>query len=101
MVLPAFPADTLAGVDPLDIMTHNKVLEKVRQMAADTFSAPLSSIAAETSPEQVANWDSVQHLNLVMALEGEFGVQFAPEDFDQMGNVGKIAELVAAKLDFE
>jgi len=79
-------------------MTKNTVFEKVRQMAADTFSAPLSSIAAETSPEQIASWDSVQHLNLVMTLEGEFDIQFAPEDFDGMGNVGKIAELVAAKL---
>lgn len=82
-------------------MTNNTVLARVRQLAADTFSASLSSIAADTSPEQIASWDSVQHLNLVMALEGEFGVQFSPEDFDRMGNVGKIAELIATKLDSE
>lgn len=101
MVVPTFPADRLAGVDPVDTMTKQTVFEKVRQITADTFSASLSSIAAETSPEQIASWDSVQHLNLVMALEGEFSVQFAPEDFDRMGNVGKIADLVAAKLGSE
>lgn len=98
MVVPPFRTDCLAGVDPVDTMTNNTVLEKVRQMAADTFAAPLSSIAADTTPEQIASWDSVQHLNLVMTLEGEFGIQFAPEDFDRMSSVGKIADLVAAKL---
>jgi acyl carrier protein len=45
----------------------------------------------------VESWDSVQHLNLVLALEEQFGIQFEPEEMDAMKNIGAIAGLVARK----
>ena len=72
-------------------------LDKVRQIASDVLGAPLNRIDATTGPEQIESWDSVQHLNIVMALEEECGVQFSPEDFDEMKNIGAIAALVDSK----
>ncbi len=74
-----------------------QTLQQVRRIAADIFSVPAGSITAASSPEQIESWDSVQHLSLVMALEEEFGVQFSPEDFDRMKNIGTIATLVDSK----
>lgn len=71
-------------------------LSSVLQIAADVFSVPASSLSAESSPESVEAWDSVQHLNLVMALEEKFGLQFDPEAYDGMKSLGHIAELVDA-----
>jgi len=45
----------------------------------------------------VENWDSVQNLNLVLALEEEYGVQFAPEDLDQVKTLGSLARIVNAR----
>jgi acyl carrier protein len=39
----------------------------------------------------------VQHLNLVMALEEEYGFQFSPEEMDQARTVGDFAQLVSAR----
>lgn len=72
-------------------------LPSVIQIAADVFAVPASSLSAESSPESVAAWDSVQHLNLVMALEEKFGLQFDPEDYDGMKSLGHIAGLVDAR----
>lgn len=36
----------------------------------------------------------MQHLNLVLAVEEKFGVQFEPEDIEQMNSIGAIASLV-------
>ena len=74
-------------------MTAN-VLEQVRNLASDIFGIPADKITAESSPETIESWDSVQHLNLVLALEERFGVQLEPEDIEQMKNIGAIATLV-------
>ena len=50
--------------------------EKARLILANVLSVPAQEITDEASPDTVESWDSVAHMNLVMALEEEFGVQF-------------------------
>jgi len=45
----------------------------------------------------VDTWDSVHHLNLVLALEQSFGFELSPEEMDQMKTIGQIAGIVEAK----
>jgi len=45
----------------------------------------------------VESWDSVKHLNLMLALEEEYGFQFLPEEMDEAKSVAHLARLVAAK----
>ena len=68
--------------------------EQVRNVASDIFRIPANKITAESSPETIENWDSLQHLNLVLAIEEKFGVQLDPEDIEQMKNIGAVAALV-------
>lgn len=68
--------------------------ERVRSVASDIFGIPADKITAESSPESIENWDSMQHLNLVLAIEEKFGVQFDPEDIEEMKNIGAVAKLV-------
>jgi acyl carrier protein len=68
--------------------------EQVRSVASDIFGVPTDKITAESSPETIENWDSMQHLNLVLAVEEKFGVQLNPEDIEQMKNIGAVAKLV-------
>jgi acyl carrier protein len=75
----------------------SSVFEQVRAVAADVFQVPIERITPDSSPEVLESWDSVQHLNLVLALEQEFGIQFEPEEMDRMKTVGAIAELVQSK----
>jgi acyl carrier protein len=68
--------------------------EQVRNVASDIFGIPVERITVESSPETIENWDSMQHLNLVLAIEEKFGVQLDPEDIEQMKNIGAVAALV-------
>ena len=69
----------------------------VRQVAADVFNLPLNQVTAETSPRTVENWDSVQHLNFVLALEETMGIGLAPEDIEQIRSVGDAIDVVRKK----
>jgi acyl carrier protein len=68
--------------------------DQVRNVASDIFGVPADKITAESSPETIESWDSMQHLNLVLAIEEKFGVQLEPEDIEQMKNIGAVAALV-------
>jgi len=74
-----------------------ELLEWVRRIAGDIFHLEPAQISGSSSPEEIAVWDSVQHLNLVLALEEAFSLQFEPEEMDQMKSIGQIAEMVGRK----
>jgi acyl carrier protein len=68
-------------------------------LASELFDVPAAKLTMDSSPATLENWDSVQHLNLVLALEEAFGVQFEPEDMEKMQSVGQVVALVQEKLD--
>jgi len=74
------------------------VFERVRNIAADVLRVSAGNLTPESSNETIENWDSVQHLNLVLALEQEFSVQFDPEEIDEMNSIGRAASIIQSKL---
>lgn len=71
------------------------LLTQVLEVASDVFGVAPSSLSAASSPDSVENWDSVQHLNLVLALEARFGVQINPEDIDKLKTLGAAEKILA------
>jgi acyl carrier protein len=50
--------------------------DRVKNVMSLVFGLPVEQVDEDLKPEDVENWDSVNHLNLVTALEEEFGVEF-------------------------
>jgi acyl carrier protein len=73
---------------------NEQVLSRVREIASDVLQA---DVTPDSTPETIESWDSVHHLNLVLALEEEYGFEFLPEEMDQATSVGSLALLVSAK----
>jgi acyl carrier protein len=74
------------------------LLDRVRAIAADVLEVPASKITPTASPESLDTWDSVHHLNLVLALEQEFGLQFEPVEIDQMKDIQHIVDILGNKV---
>jgi acyl carrier protein len=74
------------------------MLERVRRITADVFNVPVETILPESSPDNIEAWDSLHHLDLVLALEQEFGTQFTPEEIEQLLSVEVIASLLTEKV---
>jgi acyl carrier protein len=74
------------------------VRDKVLGIAADVLSISPAQLTEQSSPKTVENWDSIRHLNLVLALEDRFALQFEPEEMERMETIGQITSLVEAKL---
>lgn len=75
-----------------------EIQARIQRIAADVFDLPVERISPQTSPQNVEHWDSVQHLNLTLALEQELGVEFTPEEIEQMKDIATIEQIVQAKL---
>ncbi|MGE0159652.1 MAG: acyl carrier protein [Gemmatimonadales bacterium] len=54
------------------------------------FGPEASELSDEDGPGSIAVWDSVNHLNLVLAIEAEFDIRFATSEIPDLLTVGKI-----------
>jgi len=68
---------------------------KLQEMIALTFGAPAHEITPETARDDIAAWDSVGHLNLMLALEDAFGLTLDIEDMARLTSVPAILEYLA------
>lgn len=60
--------------------------EKLKQIMSQVFEVPIEEITENTSPDTVEKWDSLQHMNLILALEEAFNVTFSSEEITEMLN---------------
>jgi acyl carrier protein len=51
-------------------------------------------LSEQSSPQSIAEWDSLNHITLVMALESEFGIEMSAEDALEMRTVGRIRSIL-------
>lgn len=70
---------------------------RVTRLLADVFEVDPGALRADSSPDSVESWDSLRHLNMVIALEQEFGIQFAAEEIERAMSVDAVCHLVAEK----
>ena len=52
---------------------------KLKQVIADVLQIDASIIDDDTSVDTVESWDSLRHLNLILAIEGEFDFSFTED----------------------
>lgn len=71
--------------------------EELRGIAADIFRVGPNRIHRQSSPETIESWDSLQHLNLILALEQKFGLEFEPEEIERMTSLDAIHSLIEEK----
>ncbi len=81
----------------MNASTSSPLATRVYGIVADVLNVPVAEVGPESSPETVENWDSVHHLNLILALEQAFDLQLDPEEIDAMNSVKQILALLAQK----
>ncbi len=79
----------------------SQLLEEVNSVIRDAFSDQTISVTEATTADEVEGWDSLMHLNLVIALEKRFGIRFSTSEISHLKeegqNVGSLLRLIAAK----
>jgi acyl carrier protein len=79
-------------------MTRAELLTKIRDMLADIVDEPDLTITESTVAEDVAEWDSVNHVKLIIALEADVKVRFEPDEISSPQDVGGLIDLIEQKI---
>jgi acyl carrier protein len=77
---------------------NSSVLPAVLNIMTQLFSLPPGSLTAESSMETVEQWDSLQHINVIVDIEQHFNITMSPEEVMQLHSVQAIVDLVELKL---
>ena len=78
-------------------MNSQPVPTSLRDLLADTLEIAPEEVTPELSTETVETWDSFRHLQLVLAVEGEYGVQLDPGQIPELTTVAKLQQALVAK----
>jgi acyl carrier protein len=76
----------------------NNILTELQPIFRDVLDDPSLQITRESSAQTVSGWDSLAHINLIFAIQQEFGIKFALGELAELKNVGEMIDLMERKL---
>lgn len=77
--------------------SRSEVLLEVSRVVAATLMVPDITLTEETTAADVEGWDSLTHVQIIIAIEQEYGFQFSFADVSQLENAGDLVSAILAK----
>ena len=63
----------------------------------DSFDDDGIQLSRETTAADIEDWDSLEHINLMAAVESEFGIRLSMGEVSTMKNVGELVDIIVAR----
>jgi acyl carrier protein len=79
-------------------MNQKELQDKCYAIIAELFKVPPESLNGDSSPDSLPEWDSLAHVQLVMALEKEFQVEIPPDESINFENLKMICDYLESQL---
>ena len=79
-------------------MTDDEILQKLTPVFRDVFDNPELELSPSTTADDVEEWDSVNHITLIVEIEQKFGIKFQTAELEELKNVGELVRLISSKL---
>jgi acyl carrier protein len=79
-------------------LNRPELLAKVTEILAELVDNDKLQLTEETTADEVDNWDSINHVRLLIELERQFGFRFQTDEPAGLKNVGALLDLVQRKL---
>ena len=73
-------------------------IEKVAEIIHSVFEDETTAIERQTTAHDVEGWDSLSHVNLIVAIESTFGIKFLQKELLTFKNVGDMVDAIDAKM---
>lgn len=80
------------------IMSREEVFEKLNEVFRDVFDDEEITVTDTTTADDIEDWDSLEHINLLAAVEQEFGMKFNMGQVVSMKNVGEMADIILSQI---
>jgi acyl carrier protein len=78
-------------------MTKDDIIVELTGLMRDYFDDSSLDLTRETTAQDVPEWDSMAHVNIVVGVESHFGVRFSISEVEKLKSVGDLVDLIAEK----
>ena len=78
--------------------TDDAVWSRVHQVIVEVFGDEEVALEASTTAADVDGWDSISNIEVMVALEREFGIRFNTGEMATLANLGQLVELIVTRL---
>lgn len=75
-------------------MERNEVFTKLNEIFRDYFDDESITLTDATTADDIEEWDSLEHINLIVAVEKAFGMKFTMGEVTTMKNVGAMVDII-------
>ena len=75
-------------------MTREEVFERLNKVFQEVFDDVTIEVNDDTTSEDIDDWDSFEHINLIVAVEEEFSIKIPMGKVVTMKNVGEMADII-------
>jgi acyl carrier protein len=75
-------------------MNRTEIMAKLNEIFCDVFDDEDIVLTNETTADDIEDWDSLEQINLLVAIEKQFNIKFQLADVADLENVGAMADLV-------
>lgn len=71
--------------------------KKLTKVFREVFDDDSIELAPETTANDIEDWDSIEHINLIAAVEDAFGMRFQMREVSGMKNVGEMVQIIESR----
>jgi acyl carrier protein len=79
-------------------MTRDEVYSKLNEVFQDVFDDEDITVNDATTSSDIEDWDSLEHINLVVALEKKFNIKFNMVEVNKLKNVGEMVDIIMTRV---
>lgn len=79
-------------------MTKEEIFNSVQNIFRDIFKKDDLTISDSTSPDDIEEWDSLNHINLIITITKEFNINFSLEEMASLNNAGSLIDAIMKKI---
>lgn len=77
--------------------TREQIFERLTKVFQTLFDDSMLTIDDMTTADDIEDWDSLEHINLISAVENEFGMRFKMREVSSMKNVGEMVDILCER----
>lgn len=79
-------------------MTTSEIYATLTDIFREVFDDAQLELRPDTTAADIADWDSFNHINLIVAAETRFGIKFQTSEVESLKNVGDMVATIERKL---
>ncbi len=79
-------------------MNKEEIYERLNNVFRDVFDDESIVVTEATNSSDIEDWDSLEHINLIVAVEQEFGMKFNMNEVTTMKNVGDMVNIIISRI---